>query len=178
MRASPPPLRRKSGRKGFSLVEVVVATLIVGVMMVAAMNTLGAFIRGQQRMANQSRGWHLAQELASEILATLYEEPDGTPTFGRESGESAAMRTLYDDVDDYHGWQDSPPEARDGTPVAELIGWSRSIVIHRMSLTDANQVVATDQGLKRITIDVSFQNNVVARLTALRAKAWQEPPFN
>jgi prepilin-type N-terminal cleavage/methylation domain-containing protein len=165
-------------RRAFSLVEVVVATLIVGVMMVAAMNSLGAFIRGQQRMANQSRGWHLAQELASEILACLYEEPDETPQFGRESGESAGVRTAYDDIDDYHGWTESPPEARDGTPVAELVAWSRSVSVERVSLANPNLTVATDQGLKRITISVSFQNEIVAQLTALRAKAWQEPPFN
>lgn len=170
--------RQRSLARGFSLVEVVVATLIVGVMMVAAMNTLGAFIRGQQHMANQSRGWHLAQELASEILATLYEEPDGTPTFGRETGESASVRSAYDDADDYHLWQDSPPETRDGTPVAELAAWSRAVTVARVAVANPSLVVATDEGVKRITITVSFQDEVVATLTALRAKAWQEPPFN
>jgi hypothetical protein len=147
-------------------------------MMVAAMNTLGAFIRGQQHMAEQSRGWLLAQELASEILACLYEEPDGTPLFGRETGESSTSRAQYDDVDDYNGWQSAPPRERDGTPLAELAGWQRSVSIAWVSLADPAQAMASEQGVKRITIEVRFRDEVITLLTAIRTKAWQEPPFN
>jgi type II secretory pathway pseudopilin PulG len=170
--------RRSRTAAAFGLVEVVIATLIVGVMLVAAMNVFGAFVRGQQRLANQSRGWLLAQELASEILATQYEEPDATPTFGRETGESTLSRTAYDDVDDYDGWECAPPENRDGTSIGELAQWRRTATVDWVSLSDPSVAVANEQGLKRIEIAVYFQDELVAQLTALRAKAWQEPPFN
>jgi type II secretory pathway pseudopilin PulG len=165
-------------RSAFGLVEVVISTLIVGIMLVAAMNTLGAFVRGQQRMAEQSRGWLLAQELASEILACLYEEPDGTPTFGRESGESTTNRAQYDDIDDYDGWSASPPEQRDGTPISELSGWERGATVEFVALNNPDQTIASDQGLKRIVISVLFRDELIATLITLRARAWQEPPFN
>lgn len=165
-------------RGGFSLIEVVVATLIVGVMMVAAMNTFGAFIRGEHRLALQSRGWLLAQDLASEILACQYEEPNGTPSFGRETGEASNSRAAYDDIDDYDNWQCSPPKNRDGSTIADHTGWTRTANVDWVALANPDLAVAAEQGLKRIVIEVTFQNEVVARLTALRAKAWQEPPFN
>jgi prepilin-type N-terminal cleavage/methylation domain-containing protein len=169
---------QRVARRGFSMIEVMVATLIVGIMMVAAMNTFGAFIRGEHRLALQSRGWLLAQDLASEILACLYEESDGTPSFGRETGESSNLRAAYDDVDDYDGWQCSPPKNRDGSTIADHTGWTRTATVDWVALANPELVVAAEQGLKLIVVEVKFQDEVVARLTALRAKAWQEPPFN
>lgn len=164
-------------RRGFSLVEVVVATLIVGVMMVAAMNTLGAFIRGQQRMAQQSRGWLLAQQLASEVLEQSYEEQIDAPTFGRESGEAFDRRTDYDDVDDYHGWDASPPQERDGTGMSELAQWRRTVSVDLVDVNNPDTTVVTDQGLKRIIIEVFSGDEGMARLVVLRSRSWLDPPF-
>ena len=61
------------------MIEVVAATMIVGIVMVAALDTLGAYVRGKTQVAVQSRASLLAQDLMSEILDRNYDEPDDAP---------------------------------------------------------------------------------------------------
>lgn len=162
---------------GFSLLEVVVATLIVGVMMVAALESLGAYTRGQQHVAEQSRGWLLAQDLMAEVLGRRYEEPDDAVQFGREGAETLSSRSNYDDVDDYHGWDASPPQGKEGTVMSNLTGWRRRVTVERLSAADLTTAVTSEEGLRRVTVEVFYENDPVVKLVTLRAKAWQEPPF-
>ncbi len=62
--------------------------------------------------------------------------------------------------------------------MTELVGWSRSVNVDWVSAANPALVMASEQGVKRITIQVKFRDEVVAELTAIRSKAWQEPPFN
>jgi prepilin-type N-terminal cleavage/methylation domain-containing protein len=171
-------------RPGFSLVEVVTATMILGVVMVAALNSLGAFIRGQQQLGDRSRGWLLAQDLLAEIMQQEYEErvlDDGgasTATFGRESGESDSLRQNYDDVDDYHTWSASPPEDKYGNVDTNLNGWTRTVAIELVAPDDPEVTVGTDQGVKRITVTIHRDGKQVARMVALRSLAGPQPPFD
>ncbi len=54
---------------GFSLVEVSVSTLIVGLLLVSALKSAGMQARSQGIVFDQARGWLLAQDLLAEILA-------------------------------------------------------------------------------------------------------------
>src|SRR5687768_7072607 len=87
-------------RAALSLIEVVASTMIVGMMSVAALNSLGAATKSSQSIGNRAVALGLADELMAEIVQENYEEPTQTVTFGRESGESATVRSTYDDVDD------------------------------------------------------------------------------
>lgn len=164
-------------RRGFSLVEVVMSTLILALVMVPALHALGAFIRGQQRNADRSRGILLARELMAEVLEQRYEEPDDEPVFGREAGEAADARGAYDDVDDYDGWTASPPQKRDGTTIGELAAWERSVSVDLVDLNDLNATVVSDQGVKRVTVTVKVGGDVAATLVTVRARSWPDPPF-
>jgi len=168
-------LRR--ARAGFSLIEVVAATMILGVVMVAALNSLGAYIRGQQRLGDRSRGWLLAQELLSEIMQQEYEEGEDTVAFGRESGESGSLRQDYDDVDDYNNWSASPPQDKDGNADGDLTGWTRSAVVELVDPNAPQSVVGSDQGAKRIVVTVMRDGQQVAQLTGIRTLAGPQPPF-
>ena len=55
------------------------------------------------------------------------DEPDDTPAFGREAGESSSSRAAYDDVDDYHGWSGSPPVEKDDAAIANAAGFTRIV---------------------------------------------------
>src|SRR5262245_40826996 len=97
---------RPSGRRsrpGLTLTEVVVSTMIVGMMTVAALNGLGSTTRSSELAGNRGIALGLADSLLAEILANPYNDPNGTPTFGLETGE-VAPRSNFDDVDDFNGW--------------------------------------------------------------------------
>jgi type II secretory pathway pseudopilin PulG len=133
----------------FTMVEALISTVIVAVMFVAALNTVGASRLTQHRASLVSRGRLLAESLMSEILRQDYQEPDEAPAFGRESGELATTRAAYDDVDDYHGWSASPPVAKDGVPLTNTTGWTRTAQVQWVDPANPTQIGPTESAMCR-----------------------------
>lgn len=157
--------------RGFSLAETVVSILLVGGLLVAALNTVGSAALGRQQMTAAARGQLLAQQLMAEILLQPYEETVETSIFGRESSEGGGDRALYDDVDDYNGWQSSPPEYKDGTAITNLTGWTRQASVKWADASDQTKVVAYDSGIKMIRVTVLHSDKPIASITAIRTRA-------
>jgi hypothetical protein len=149
-------------------VEAVISTVIVAVMFVAALNTVGASRLTQHRASLVSRGRLLAESLMSEILLQDYQEPDGAAVFGRETGEPATTRAAYDDVDDYHGWSAGPPVAKDGTPLTNGTGWTRTVSVEWVNPLNTEQVETAESGAKSITVTVTFNGVPQASFVALK----------
>ena len=166
VRADRQPTRGR--RRGLSLVEAVVAMVIVGLTLVAALNTTGASRLAQRQMGDRARGKLLAQGLMPDILRQDYADPDGHAVFGSEADESSASRADFDDVDDYNGWSASPPQYKDGTKLPELTGWKRSVAVTYVSPDNLDTTVGLDLGVKRITVEVTYNGAAVASLTAVR----------
>ncbi len=162
--------RDHNGRRrvGFTLVEAAISTVIVGTMFVAALNTVGAARVAQYKTALVGRGRMYAEALLTEILQQSYQEPGATYVFGREAGESDAIRTAYDDVDDYHGWTESPLAAKDGTALPNSANWSRTVTVEWIDPLDPKQVSGTETGAKRITVVATFRNVPQATVVAIR----------
>jgi hypothetical protein len=164
--------KRPRTARAFTLVEAAISTFIVGVMVVAALSTVGATRLGEYKVAESCRGLPLGQDLLAEILQQSYEDPNGSAVFGVESGEGTANRTDFDDVDDYHNWSASPPENQDGTDMNDLSGWERSVQVSWLDPTDLSRTVGSDQGVKRITVTVTHNDMPVASVSAFRTSAW------
>jgi prepilin-type N-terminal cleavage/methylation domain-containing protein len=156
-------------RRGLTLVEVVMSTLIVGVMTVAALSALGAATRSSESTGNRAVAQGLADDLMAEILATAYSDPNGSAVFGLETGE-AAPRVNFDDVDDFNGWNRKPPQARDGTTLPDRADWRRRVIVERVEPSNPTQTTSgsTDLGAKRIRISVEYRDTVLADLFAVR----------
>jgi len=163
--------RRPGRNRGMTLVEAVVSMLIVSTMLVAALTTVGSMARSKMAQAALRKGPALARELLSEILPANYADLyTATPRFGPEPGETrGGTRAAFDDVDDYDGWSETTVQAKDGTPVADLAGWSRRVDVRYVSLTNLDAPVSTDTGLKRITVTVTDPTGRRRSLTALRS---------
>lgn len=170
---SRPDRRQRRARGGFSLVEAVLSVAVVGTMLAAVLNTVGASRRTQYVIAQRSRGGLLlANALMTEILRQCYEEPGGAPVFGIETGEAADSRAQWDDVDDYHGWSSSPPQDKEGGAIPDFEGWTRSVTVEWVTVEDPTQPSGTSTGLKRITVTVKCGELVMASLIAFRTSAW------
>lgn len=165
-------------RPALSLVETSVSMLIVGLMLVAALNTVGAARVGQQHMTDRSRAVMLAQELMAEILQQHYADPAfGFGSFGLAAEEAApGNRSLFEDVDDYDGWSASPPQYKDGTKMDDLAEWKRSVNVDWVDPTDLTTVVGSDQGAKRIEVTVSKNGADLATATSISIYLEEEQP--
>ena len=123
-----PPRRRCGSKRGFSHVEVLVSTLIVGGMMVTGMNLLGAVVKSRTLTSNRARGALYAHEMICEVASRDYLDDD-SPTFGPEDGESTGTRWLFDDADDYHGWTETPLRGWNLSVIANTTGWQRTVSV-------------------------------------------------
>lgn len=117
------------GMRAFTLVEAVISTVVVAIMLVAALNTVSSSRLGQYKLTTRGRGLALARELMAEIQQQAYEDPNGSAVFGVESGEQSTDRDDFGDVDDYHNWLKSPPEYKDGSAIPDHDGWGRSVEV-------------------------------------------------
>ena len=163
--------------RAFSMAEVVVSIAIVGIMLVAALNTTGVAKTTQQQTSQRGRAVLLAEDLMAEILSQDYEDADYSPgSFGLGGDEVGdGSRALWEDVDDYHGWSASPPEQKDGTPISGFDGWGRSVLVHWASPMNLTQAVGLDSGMKRIVVTVTRNGREVLSISALRTRATPMP---
>lgn len=161
-------------RGGYTLIEATISTLIVGVTLVASLHAVTVSRLGLQHVGEQGRGMLLAQDLLAEIMEQAYADAAyGLGSVGLGSDEIGdGSRALWDDVDDYDGWQASPPQSKDGTELTWAPDYERSVEVVWVEPTDFNQVAADETGIKRITVTVKHEGSVVAQLVALRTAGW------
>ena len=88
-------------RRGTTLVEVAFSILLVSVILLAALQTIGAVYRARATAVTLSDGAALSKQLLTEVMQSYYEDPEepGEP-MGRESDETYGSRQDWDDVDD------------------------------------------------------------------------------
>lgn len=172
-------------RRALSMIEIVISTVIVGVMLVAALQTVAVARGGQARVANRNTGVLLAQDLMAEILRLAYADPEPSGrVFGPETTETLG-RAVFDDVDDYVDWTESPPTGRDGVALPGYTDWSRKV---KVVFADPNSLqpaanqpakgaspLGLDTGMKRITVTVSCRSVPVVEMTAICTAAWAPP---
>ena len=158
-------------RAGLSLIEVVASTMIVGVMAVAALNSLGAATRSSHSIGNRAVAIGLADELMSEILQAEYSEPSGAASLGPDSGEVGGPRSAFNDVDDYDGWNRSPPHYRDGTPMPDRDDWRHRVEVNYVLPADSTQTALSDQGAKRICVFIEYRDEILVEQIAVRTSA-------
>lgn len=166
-------LRRRVMRRGVSLIELAVATALTGVLMVAALQTAGQAVSARRQAADRSVAHSLASSLLTEIRGLPYRDPSltGEPAIGRDSGEVAGARTMFDDVDDYHGLVETPPQARDGSVLANTAGWSRSVSVNWVAAGDL-RTTSSASGAKRITVVATYNGVAVISMSAVRTDGY------
>jgi type II secretory pathway pseudopilin PulG len=124
---------------GATLVELVVAIVVVGVVVSAAFGVLGRHLLGATDPMMTQQALAVARGLLDEVLAqgTDATDPDGgADGFGPESGESRGSATSpFDHVNDYHGYtMASGIVAFDGTPIAGLEGFTAAVQVVAQSI--------------------------------------------
>lgn len=156
---------------GFTLIEVVVCTFVVGVLVVAAMRVSAFTQVAQYRASERATARQLADGLMSDILQLNYQDPGLLPVFGIELTELLTSKVAYNDIDDFNGWSESPPQDRGGNRIDGFTGWQRSVAVAWVSVTDPTQTSLLETGVKRITVTVKHNGAVLATRVALRTNA-------
>jgi len=166
-------------RRAVTLAETVVSTLLIGFVLISTLQIVGPMARSTTVHADRLVAANLANELAEEISTKFFIDPSaiGVDLLGVDANESAANRSSFDDIDDFHNWSSSPPRLSSGDPLLTLDGWTRSVVVAHATMADPSVDSATNTGLKRITITVSKNGTQLTQITTLHSQTADEMGF-
>lgn len=165
------PLGRKC-RRGFTLAEAVMSVVLVGLLMVAALRSVGATKVREVQTVDQLRGQQLSSDLLSEILMQAYQESVDVAIFGPEANEISGNRSLFDDVDDYLGWTSTPPSGKSGMALPGFSGWTQSVNVVWADPVTLGATASSTTGLKKITVTVSKGGKTIDSRVGYRSIAW------
>lgn len=163
--------RGRRGRRGVTLVEVILATLVVGVMMAGALATVSASQRTSKAMGDTMLAQQLANELLAEITRQAYSDATDTAVSNGATATELAPgnRSLFNDVNDYKAWTESPPKNKSGAAIAGASAWTRSVSVEFLTPTALTTPSATDQGIARITVFVKERSGTLATAVGVRS---------
>ena len=168
---------RRASQRGFGLVEATLATVIAGGVIVVGINSIASAVVIKRKAAERERARLLAVDLVTEALRLPYEDPvQGVGAVpGPGADEVTGTRSMFDDVDDYHGWTSSPPQYKDGATMSGLTGWRRTLAVRRVD-PGTLATSASDTGVIEITVTVERHGAELARVVALRTSSWDVTP--
>ncbi len=163
--------------RGFTMIEAVICIVLVGIALVAALQTVGATAKSSTITERRAIGMMLAHDLMSEVLAHPYKDPDGA-LLGLELGELLSDRTTFDDVDDFNGYTEKPPRDASGSVISGFTDWRRTVAVDLVDPAAPDTVRLLDRGAKRIVVTVYRGDHEVARVRAVRTEAWDPSTMN
>lgn len=170
-------MRRPTGQlRALTLVEVVLSMVILGIAISAGVQALGSFAAGSLAWRERNTAGELANALMAEIDSLPFCDPSGSNTIARESGESADDRSTFDDIDDYDGWDVSPPRDKTNAALTIYDGYRQQVAVaFDTSLATKTGVALTANTFKKITVTILKDDKVLSQLITIRAKQCAMP---
>jgi MSHA pilin protein MshD len=159
--------------RGFTLAEALLAAAILALAITAITMPFAAGAANEQVDGRQTLAVALAQEMMEEILAKPFDDPQGASSPGPETGETS--RNRFDNVDDYHGYTETPGHIADGSGTVitgpAAAGLSRHVTAQYVYVT--GQSTSGPATFIRVTVEVRHNNTPVVTLTRL---VYKMPP--
>ena len=156
-------------RDGFTLIEVLIAILLVGLAIVSLVSANGAFTQANGAGAELSTAEFLIEQIRE--LSTVLEVIDpntGTATFGPEASETLVN---YNDLDDLHSAVFSPPISADRNSLTDLGAYSQQITVENVNATDFEQVVGNHTSpFVRVSVKVFLNTREISSASWLRSQ--------
>ena len=153
-----------TARGGFTLIEAMVATAIVGVGVSAMMMASQSGTRVNADSQEQTRAVFLAQEVREWVASLPFKDPDPGQQDNPPGPDGSSPQVFVDDVDDMKDVTYSPPRDAQGTAIAALAGWSQKIKMTWVSPADFSAALA-DGASNVIKVRVDILRNAKTVLT-------------
>jgi len=154
---------------GFTLIEVLIAILLVGLAIVSLVTANGALTQANGAGAELSTAEFLIEQIRE--LSTVLEVIDpntGIATFGPETSETLAS---YNDLDDLNGAVFSPPISADRISLTDLVAYSQQITVENVSATDFEQVVGNHtSSFVRVSVKIFLNTREISSASWLRSQ--------
>ncbi len=133
--------RSYSGRGGFTLIEALIASIIVGLGITALLMASKSGTQVNAGAREITHAVNLGQEVREWTLKLPFadpETPDNPP--GPDGAEDP--QTFVDDLDDLASVTYSPPRDASGQAISDMTGWSQQITLSWRAPTNISQTVS------------------------------------
>jgi len=157
-------------RAGFTLIEVLIATAIIGIAIAALMASNISHTQANAYGMHTSTAEFLIGEIRAMTMPLEVVDPEsGTDTFGAEADESSV--TDYDDLDDFDGVTFNPPVDVGGNALGDFSQYSQVVTVENLDPGDLTNVIA-DHGssIVRISVTVSMNGKEISSTSWIRAE--------
>ena len=157
-------------RAGFTLIEIIVATILIGVAIAAIVMSSRTFTSINAAGMNLSTAEFLIEEIRELVAPLPVVDPEsGISTFGPEADETTLAD--YDDLDDFDGAVFSPPIDINRTGLANFPSFSQQVTVDNVSASDFTAVeVDHSSDFVRVTVSVLLNNGEISSASWIRAR--------
>ncbi len=132
-------------KNGFTLIEVLIATLLVGVAIAALVAANGSFSKANAFATDLSTAEFLIEQVRERSISVKYDNLQGlSGTF-------------------------SPPLDAAGESLNSFAAFSEQIVVENVRESNFEQTVAYDSGFRRVTVKVFLNSKEISSARWLRA---------
>jgi prepilin-type N-terminal cleavage/methylation domain-containing protein len=157
-------------RFGFTLIEALVATMIIGIAVVALLTANISHTKVNAFGINTSTAEFLVEEIRSLTASLDVVDPEfGAVTFGTETGENAV--TDYDDLDDFDGEVFNPPINVLGAELADFSEYTQIVTVENVGANDFTTAIA-DHGspIVRVSVQIMMNSEEITSTSWIRVK--------
>ncbi len=160
---------------GFTLIETMIAMMIIGLTIAAILAGNVAFTQSNAAGINISTAEFLIDEIRELSMSLPAVDPQtSTATFGPEADETSVA--MYDDLDDFDGTGGTginfcPPIDINRNAMANFAAFTQKITVENVSPADLTVVVA-DHGSDffRVTVEILFGGKPICSCSWIRAR--------
>jgi type II secretory pathway pseudopilin PulG len=171
----------RSRRRGFTLIEAAITTIIIGVGCVAMLQLLAAGTLANNDGAELTTAMNLAGNVREAMAGLNYSDPTTPTHWGPESGETSV--TAYNDLDDFDGQTFSPPiDARRISLGSNFSTWAQKVKVETVkpdNLTATTSHLTLAPLLRptcRCTVSITHNGHEVYTQTWIAAYADSSSP--
>jgi len=141
-------------RRGFTLMEAAMVTVIVGVGTVGTLQLMAAGSVSSRDAVRLTTAVNLAKNIHELTMPLPVRDKVSFDHWGTEDGESTVG--AYDDLDDFDGREFSPPLDARRQPITSLDGWKQTITVDNLDPDRLTLVVPKGTSRAyRLTVSVS-----------------------
>jgi prepilin-type N-terminal cleavage/methylation domain-containing protein len=154
---------------GFTLIEVLIAIILIGLAIVSLISANGAFTQANGAGLELSTSEFLIEQIRELTTVLPVIDPNtGIATFGPEASETLAD---YDDLDDFNGATLSPPISADRNALTDLSAYSQQITVENVNASDFEQVVSNHTSyFVRVSVKVFLNTREICSARWLRSR--------
>jgi prepilin-type N-terminal cleavage/methylation domain-containing protein len=160
-------------RFGFTLIEALVATTIIGIAIVALMTANVSHTKVNAFGINTSTAEFLVEEIRALTASLDVVDPNtGTATFGPESGESTVAN--YDDLDDFYASplkSFNPPINALGAELTDFPEYTQVIAVENVGANDFTTAIANHgSSIVRVSVQIMMNSEEITSSSWIRVK--------